>query len=246
MKTCNAQHRTSNVQDFKKSFGEEYPAAVVQDGIRMPLKRESRFARSYHSDEHKTCCTISRFMDHSASITASELKQAWATWPKDLQLDFCLSCNWLFPQDDYPEMLRFIMQDGKSDHWSAIALNVASELPQQEAFDVLCRALHKTDISRATNLVQGIASTKHPSTEPVLREHLAALWSHPVLWNDADFLNWAAFGATTCIAHLIKLGAPAADFVEQTRQLSRHACLHNRDSCRRYLSKHYPQINFQN
>lgn len=230
--------------DFKNNFGEEYPVAVTQGDVRMPLQQENRFSRRYHSNEHKTSCVISRFMDNSATITAKELKREWPTWTKELQMDFCQSCSWLFSQDDFPEMLRFILRHGDSDHWSAIALEVARGLPQQEAFDALVRALHCAEIGHASNMLQGIAATKHPLAEAVLRKHLKSLWTHPDLWNNAQFINWIAFETTTCIAHLIELGVPQTDFGEQARQLSQHICQRNRDTCRNFLSKHYPQINF--
>lgn len=65
------------ISDLKKQYGDEYPAAVVRDGIRVPLSHERRFSRSYHSDEHKLVSVISRFMDGSASITASQLQKEW-------------------------------------------------------------------------------------------------------------------------------------------------------------------------
>jgi hypothetical protein len=65
------------------------------------------------------------------------------------------------------------------------------------------------------------------------------VWSHPTLWDAADFINWVGFDATTCIAHLIELGASPSDFTEQVRRLSEHVCAHNRKSCRNFLSKHY-------
>ena len=37
--------------ELKEMFGDEYPAAVVVDGIRLPLRSERRFLRSYHSDQ---------------------------------------------------------------------------------------------------------------------------------------------------------------------------------------------------
>lgn len=99
-----------NLDDLKRECGEEYPAAVTMDGIRMPLSRESRFSRSYDSGEHKMGTVISRFMDSSASITALELQQEWNNWGEDLRSDFCESCVWLRGQSDFPEMLRFIME----------------------------------------------------------------------------------------------------------------------------------------
>src|SRR5712671_456019 len=107
----------------------------MRDGIRLPLRRERRFSRSYHSDEKKMGSEISRFMDGSASITASELRREWTSWTEETRMDFSQSCSWLHEQPDFPEMLRFIMQHGDPDHWSGIALNVASQLPRDEAFD---------------------------------------------------------------------------------------------------------------
>ena len=226
--------------DPKKTYGEEYPAAVMCNGIRMTLRRESRFSRSYHSDEHKTGCDESRLADGSASITALELEQDWDKWTEAMRLDFCWSCSCLAVlQADFPEMLRFIMQHGGPEHWAGIASSVALLLPRDEAFDTLVRALHNTEPGHTANISQAIAHTKHPDAEVTLRRHLAVVWEHPALWDGADFTNWVAHAATTCIAHLIELGAPPFDFTDQVRRLSEHVCSRNRESCRKRLSKHY-------
>jgi len=227
------------MSDLKKQFGDEYPAAIIMLGIRMPLRREGRFSRSYYSREHNMGSEVSRFMDGSASITASELQHEWPGWSDGTRMDFCQASRWLREQPDFPDMLRFIMQRGSPRHWSGIALSVASCLPQHEAFDILVRALHSTEIGHAANISQAIAMTKHPDAEATLRRHLAALWAHPDLWKETDFINWVGFDATTCIAHLIESGARASDFAEQVRRLSEHVCSHNRQSCRSFLSKHY-------
>jgi hypothetical protein len=96
--------------ELKRIYGEEYPAAVVHNGIRLPLHRERRFSRSYGSDEHKIWCQVSRFMDGSASITASELQREWHTWDDYERIDFCQECCWLHEQPDFADMIRFIMQ----------------------------------------------------------------------------------------------------------------------------------------
>jgi hypothetical protein len=226
--------------DPKENYGDEYPAAVVCHGIRMTLRRESRFSRSYYSDEHKTGCEESRFNDGSASITALELEQDWDKWTEDMRTDFCHSCGLLELQADFPEMLRFIMEHGGPEQWAGIASSVARLLPRDEAFDTLVRALHNAELGpSAANIAQAIAHTKHPDAEVTLRRHLAALWEHPALWDGADFINWVAYAAMTCIAHLIELGAPPSDFSEQARRLSEHVCSRNRESCRKRLSKHY-------
>jgi hypothetical protein len=136
-------------------------------------------------------------------------------------------------------MLRFIMQHASPSEWCGVATPIAAQLPRDEAFDILLRALHTVDVGRSANITQAIAGTKHPDAEPVLRRHLEAVWKHPGLWNNDKFLNWVAFDATACIANLVELGDAASDFEEYVRQLSAHLCVGNRDSCRNYLSKHY-------
>jgi hypothetical protein len=231
--------RPVKTSDLKKQYGDEYPAAIVADGVRMPLHRERRFSRIYDSNDHKVQHEISRFMDGTASITASKLQQEWPGWTDETRMDFCQSCDWLDGQADFPEMLRFIMQHGSSEHWSGIALSVASQLPRDEAFDTLVRALRSTEPGQSSNIAQAIAYTKHPEAEAMLRQHLAALWAHPALWENTEFINSVGFDAIACIVHLIELGAPPSDFTEQVRRLSEHICPHNRESCRNFLSKHY-------
>lgn len=228
-----------NTDQLKKIFGEEYPAAVIQDGIRLPLWRESRFMRSYHSKEHKLGSEVSRFMDGSASITVSELQHEWHTWTESTRMDFCSSCAWLDGQADFPEMLRFIMQHADPDEWSGLANSVAAQLPRDEAFDILTRVLRSVEIGHTANIAQAIALTKHPEAEATLRQHLFAVWAHTGIWDEDKFLNWVAFDATTCIEHLLELGASPVDFEDNVRRLAEHACPGNRDSCRNYLSKYY-------
>jgi hypothetical protein len=136
-------------------------------------------------------------------------------------------------------MLRFIMQQGRPEHWSGIALSVACLLPRDEAFDTLVRALGKTELGHTANICQAIARTKHQDAEITLRGQLAALWEHPALWDNDDFSNRVAFDATTCITHLIELGASPSDFAGQVRRLSEHVCSGNRKSCRNFLSRYY-------
>jgi hypothetical protein len=131
------------------------------------------------------------------------------------------------------------MQHSGPDEWSAVALDVGCYLPQDEAFDVLLRALRMMNAGPTSNITQGIAKTKHRDAEATLRDHLQSIWAHPSLWDDNSFSNGVAYDATTCIAHLIELGASPADFEEQVRQLSRHVCSGNRDSCRNFLAKYY-------
>jgi len=118
-------------------------------------------------------------------------------------------------------------------------MSVASELPRDESFDILLRALLTLDLGHTSNITQAIALTKHPEAEATLRRHLHAVWKHAALWEPAEFINWVAFDATTSISHLIELGTSSAGFEEQVRGLSEHPCPRNRDSCRGFFSKYY-------
>lgn len=227
------------LEQLRKRFGDEYPAAVVVNGIWLPLRSERRFVRTYHSPEHNLGSQISRFMDGSAKITASELQMEWHTWSERQRMDFCQECSWLGDQADYPDMLRFVMQHGSPSEWSGVALSVASRLPLDEAFDTLLRALRTAEIGHAANIGQAIALTKHPNAEATLRNHLESIWAHQSLWQDDEFINYVAFEAITCIQHLIELGGDPKDFESRVRQLAGHACAGNRQSCCNFLSKHY-------
>ena len=227
-----------NAEDLTQEYGDEYPAAAVFEGVRMPLQRESRFLRSYESGDRGLW--ISRFMDGSASITAEELKRDWPSWTHELRMDFCNNCSWLGEQSDFADMLRFVMHHGDSANWSGVAISVAVHLPRDEAFGMLLRALQVTDVGgNCANLSQAIAHTKHPEAEAALRQHLQDVWAHPTLWDDDPFTNWVAFDARTCIQHLMELGASPADFEGQVRKLSEHVCAGDREGCRDWLSKHY-------
>lgn len=231
-----------NAEELKRRYGDEYPLAVVTNGVRMPLKKERRFSRYFFSAENKMGTIISRFMDGSASFTFEQLEKEWPGWSEDERWDFCNACCWLNKQPDFAEMMRFVMRCGNPDDWSAVALPVAGALPQQEAFDVLVEKLRRVKIGKRSNVAQAIAHTKHPAAAAILREHLAELWKNEFLWEDDKFTNWIAFTATTCIENLIEIGASPAEFEEQVRQLSAHVCSGTRDSCRNFLGKHYPWL----
>jgi hypothetical protein len=230
---------------MKSHFGDQYPAAVTINGVWMPLVTERRWTRYYASKNPNMGFQVSRFMDGSATITFQEFAREWPDWSERERQDFCSACSWLHEQPDYPDILRYIMQHGGPKDWSAIASPVGASLPQDEAFDLLTRALRSTDLGIACNIVQGIAVTKHRDAERVLRAHLSALWSQPALSDDDDFNNWFAYGATCCIKHLIEIGAPREDFAEHVQELAKHACANNRDSCRRFLAKYFPWLNEQ-
>ncbi len=224
-------------------YGKEYPAALISDGVRYMLASETRWQRHYHTEDNQRGYVISRFMDGSAAITFPELERDWGSWTTRERHDFCNACSWLKEQEDFPEILRYVMQGGDFCDWSAVALPIAMHLPQDEAFGLLLTALQATELGvAAANISQGIAQTRHPKAKPTLLAHLEALWSHPGLREDNEFCNWIAFGATCAIKYLLELGAPPEDFAKQVRELSRHKCQRNRKSCHSFLAKYYPWL----
>jgi hypothetical protein len=227
------------MEDLRKAYGEEYPTAVVHGGVRMELKKERRFSRVYAMPGRKYTLELSRFDDGSASVTLADVREGWPAWSDDDRLDFCGSCSWLSSQADFPDILRFVMAQGDLTLLSSVASSAARQLPQKEAFDLLCDALGKAGGTNTANITQAIAHTGHPDAEPVLRAHLDALWASPDLWDDDPFPNWRAYDATCCIAHLLKLGASPPAFEEKVRRLFGHPCEGNRSSCSFFLHEGY-------
>lgn len=226
-------------EQLKSRYGEEFPAAVTISGIRMPLKRETRFSRYYYNEDKKYGATVPRFFDASAKITLAELQTEWPTWSKSERSDFVQACSYMQDQADIADIVRFIMKSGDFHDWNAIALAISFRLPQEEAFAALRDALTQASEHPTANLAQALAATKHPNAAEVLLKHLNILWENSDLWKDDPFNNWVAFDATCCIQYLIELGKPASEFDEQVRALAKHPCKGNRENCVGYLKKHY-------
>ena len=232
--------------ELKQHYGNEYPAAVTLNGMRLPLTYDGRFAREYSSNEAKVSAVISKFQDGSVSITAGELETQWSGWSQRDRHEFCSGLAWLAGQADLPNMLRFVMSQAEPEYWSSTALAVAHCLPKEEGFGLLRDALARLD-SHTANITQGIAATEHPEAKRLLERHLEQLWSYPDLWADDPFSNWRAFDATCCIQNLLDLGAQPSEYEAKVRALSKHACAGNRQSCGTFLHKYYdwlqePQI----
>ena len=217
----------------------DYPAVLHFGGVVMRLVRESRWSRVYEHPNQKKRLLISRFDDRSATITAGELADGWESWTETERIDFCQSSSWLSAQDDFPEMLRFIVQRGGASDVAMIASSVARCLPREEAFGALVKALEEADVPEGANIAQAVALTRHPRAEGTLRAYLDRAWRDPGLSDDDPFLNWVAYTATCCIEYLLTLGVAPHELESYARELATHACAGNRDSCRRFLGKYY-------
>lgn len=228
-----------SIEDIKRVWGDEYPAAVTLNGIRMPLSRETRYARHYYNAEKRQGAGISKFSDGSASISLDELKSEWPKWDDAQRNDLAWNIGYLNNNSDLPEILRFLMRSEDSDHWSAVASTVSYRLPQPEAFELLRSALAHAPAGRSANITQGISLTKHPQAMPLLRKHLADLIVSKDFPNDDPFNNFVAYDAICCVSHLIDLGASPAEFEESVRILANHRCAGTRKSCRDHLKKYF-------
>lgn len=194
----------------------------------MVLTKQTRFTRDYRVPEaeikNANCSDymISRFMDGSASMTAEQLRLEWPNWEGWEQLDFCQSSCWLHKQADFPDMLRFVMRHGSPNTWSAVANSMAAYLPAEEVFGFLVDALGATQIGWGSNIIQAIATTKHPDAQVILRKHLEAIWQRPDLGREQAGFNEIAREAKTCIDNLVALGAPPAEFADKAFALSKY------------------------
>jgi hypothetical protein len=160
-----------------KTLGDEYPQAVTLNGIRMTLVRETEFSRRYATADKKRYFSISRFMDGSASISLLEVEAGWPSWSGTQRLDFCGACSALTGQNDFPDILRFVVRDADVTLVSAIANKVAHSLPRDEAFEFLRTALRTADGDGTANITQALARTGHPEAKALLLAHLTRLWT---------------------------------------------------------------------
>lgn len=229
-------------EKLKKCFGDEYPKAVIRSDVRFPLTEERLFSRSFQHPDLKQGYMVSRFMDGSAGIDFGELTSNWFNWSDFEKVDFCQECSWLSGQEDFPDMIRFVMRHGSQRHWSAIATEIASELPKFEAFDFLLSAFESAPPGWRSNLLQGLALTKHSSASELLRDHLCVWVADPLTWQPDEFMNDLAGEAIVCIDGLIRLGASPIELEHHVCRLAEHDCKGTRRSCRGYFSKHYPWL----
>jgi hypothetical protein len=238
--------------------GPEYPAAVHILGIRMPLVRETRFARHYCSNEpylpYSQSHTVSRWVDGSASIVTLEmLKAEWASWSEEDQMEFCIQFDCLSYVDsdyapekpDLPAMIRFVIERGSPNVMNAISHAALRYLRRKEVFELMVGALRRCPIGGASNILQVIALTEKLAGERVIRDRLEAAWVHPSLWNDAPCpaLNHPAVEALFCISLLLRyFSVLAAELESNVKELLSLSCIQNSRLCRGVLSKYFPSL----
>jgi len=224
-------------------YGSDYPEAVELGGVRMSLTRQGRFLRAYYNKEAKQGAVVSRFMDGTADISFSELKDEWPRWSRKERHDFTSAAGWLNDDPEFADMMRLILEQGSQDDISAVALQVASALPSKEAFERLSAVLKRTPVGRGANINQAIAHTKHEEASNVLRKRLRATLEDSRLMDPDDFVNWVAYEAICCIECLHEgMGFSASEFGDDVRRLNRHPSDGTIDSLRHRLVNWYPWL----
>src|SRR6058998_1960129 len=116
----------------------------------MKLSRETRWHREYALEEPKAFYMESKFADGSASITLAELEREWPTWSDWERIDFCQEVG-SATFAHLPDILRFVMQHGKMEHWSAIATYVVAHIPADEAILFLLETSSRCELGHAAN-----------------------------------------------------------------------------------------------
>ena len=226
------------------AFGPDYPKTLTDliDGVEMPLVQERPWSRIFRHPTSGAIFQIPRTMDGSASLTLEELTLRWAGWTPAERRDFCLAVAWLRGRGDFADIVRFLMREGGSDTWSAIALSVAHALPQDEAYRVLVQALEATPLSASANLMQGIKATGHPSAASTIRERLDRLRATPELWEDAPQVNHLAMTAMWATKNLLELGEDPNSLADFVRALAAHRCGEVGRFSRMHLKAAYPWL----
>jgi hypothetical protein len=181
-------------------------------------------------------------MDATAEISLTELKASWAQWSRMERNDFTSATCWLHDHPEFAEMMRFVLEEGDRDDLNTVALQVASALPADEAFERLYASLQRTPIGECANIGQAIAHTKHADAPDTLREHLRKTLRDPRLMEPDGFLNWVTYDAICCIEHLLELGLPASEFEDDVRRISSHPSDGTIASLRRRLATWYPWL----
>lgn len=216
------------------------------DGEKLPFLLETRWSRLFSDEKRGKTFVVSRFMDGSTSISIHQLREQWPSWSESERCDFCQACGSIENAEELTQIVRFVLEVGSLDECSGVALDAARVLPRDEAFDLLVAALDRSRDGRALcNLLQGIAATKHPGADILLREQLERLWASPQLWEHDSFTNWTAYDAQTCIQELLNLGASPSEFEAKVRMLAEHSCDGIRQSCRTFLGKYYPWLEME-
>jgi len=223
-------------------YGSDYPAAIELGGVQMPLTREGRFLRTYENKETRQGTVVSRFMDGTAEISLSELKEFWPHWTRLERYDFTTAACSLHEHSEFPDMMRFVLEEGDQDDISTVALQVVSALPTDEAFQRLSAILQRTPVGKAANINQAIAHTKHADATRLLSERLRTTLEDSRLMTPDKFLNWVAYDAICSIDHLLDMGFSANEFEDDVRRLSKHSSHGTIKSLQLRLAKWYPWL----
>jgi len=227
--------------DLKRHYGGDYPRVVVVLGVRCPLVREGRFVRTYADPNSNLSPRISRFQDGSATMTAWQLQREWDFWDDELKREFSEAFQHLRDQDDFPDMVRFLIRTRVGIAQGTIAVMAAQVLPPDEAFALLTDAMGKADSLFAT-IAQALVMTRHPRTRNVLARWLDRLSDHPLLWSPDPTEFMTAYDVICIIGFLCQIGEDPAQYAGQVRHLRTHPNQMIRDTLVLRLRPYFPWL----
>jgi len=201
--------------------------------------RETRWSRVYAKPDKPLHQYVeSRFMDGTATITLDELQRDWQSWPEGDKIDFCQSLAWAQVPDRI-DILRFVIDHGDHCTWLPIALLVAHELPPEESVPALRRWCESCEVGRGANYYQAVAYTGDPEAHDLLKRCLHRTWSTAGLMDDADFCNWVAHDAVSCMQSLLELNEDPDTYRSVFEALKKHPCKATRQETQGFLAKYF-------
>lgn len=200
---------------------------------------ETRWTREYASPDRRYIRLESKFLDGTASITLDELEQEWPTWTESERSDFCQAWSCA----DVPNaenIVRFVVGNGDHLQWHLIALTVASELPTDEAFEILKNwSQCEQGVVPCACYIQALASTADPRVREVLRTCLDRKLKAIDFMDGSNWQNWIANDAIACTKYLLELGECRSEFCDVYERVKKHPSKGTRESAKRWLSRYF-------
>lgn len=210
---------------------------ITVNGVRMRLKKETRWSRIYSDDANTMSREFSRFADGSASIALDELEREWSSWNSREKRDFSANVISLENRDQLLPILRFLMGNASESELSSCAISIATNIPPAEAVPFLVRAcLSCRPGGDNANFCQALASTGAPEAISTIRTCLDRAVNHPDFLSTEGWNNWVAFNAVCCLKDLVRCSVPLSELKDIHERLKNHPHPHVRHTTADYLS----------
>lgn len=186
----------------------------------MELLRETRWSRTFRVDS-RTLRQESRFLTEDLHIDPDEIEKAWKSWSAAERLDFAaaFAAKPQLTPDDH-RMLLFLLDEGSSAEWNAIATRLPEHPSRERILTFLLE--HLRDSPPVANFIQALQlmgdSRAVKPLEQIYRRYEGIELAHAEL---VDYISclaalWRITGRTSYLEKLTSLAhnsaSPASDF----------------------------------